>query len=356
MAPFSKEQLDELKAFIDFCKANPEMLLTPELSFFKDYLEGLGANLPKEPNTPKEEEKPKEESKEEEMPAEPPNVEEVVEEEEESDIELDISGVIEPDDDDDEPAPVGDESLEVTEEMMDQSNEKRCQAMEATSNGNLEEAIKLYAEAIQLNPQSAALYAKRAGLFIKLNKPNAAIRDCDKALFLNPDQSLAYKFRGRAHRLLGEWEEAAKDLSMACKLDYTDEANDWLKEVTPNAKKILEHRRKYERKQEEKLLRERQRQRKAQEEKEKAAKETKDFPQSGDFAGFPGGGGGGGIFQDIFQDPEIVQAFQDPEVAAAFSDITRNPANIAKYQSNPKVQRIINKVTEKMGGAMPGAS
>ncbi|KAH9383478.1 hypothetical protein HPB48_024987 [Haemaphysalis longicornis] len=71
-------------------------------------------------------------------------------------------------------------------------------------------------------------------VLLKLEKPNAAMRDANKALELNPDQALAYKIRGRAHRLLGHWEEAAKDLGMACKLDYTDEANEWLKEVTPN--------------------------------------------------------------------------------------------------------------------------
>lgn len=37
----------------------------------------------------------------------------------------------------------------------------------------------------------------------------------------------------RSHRLLGHWEEAARDLAMACKLDYDDEASAMLKEVQP---------------------------------------------------------------------------------------------------------------------------
>ena len=37
-------------------------------------------------------------------------------------------------------------------------------------------------------------------------------------------------------RLLGHWLEALKDLSMACKLDYDDQANEWLKEVTPKVR------------------------------------------------------------------------------------------------------------------------
>lgn len=37
---------------------------------------------------------------------------------------------------------------------------------------------------------------------LKLNKPNSAIRDCEMALTLNPDSAAAYKFRGRANRLI----------------------------------------------------------------------------------------------------------------------------------------------------------
>ena len=36
--------------------------------------------------------------------------------------------------------------------------------------------------AIKLNPRLAILYAKRANVFIKLHKPNAAIWDCDSEL------------------------------------------------------------------------------------------------------------------------------------------------------------------------------
>lgn len=38
-------------------------------------------------------------------------------------------------------------------------------------------------------------------------------------------------------RLLGHWMEASKDLAMACRLDYDDQANEWLKEVKPKVKK-----------------------------------------------------------------------------------------------------------------------
>lgn len=35
--------------------------------------------------------------------------------------------------------------------------------------------------------------------------------------------------------LLGQWEEAGKDLQLACKLDYDDDVNEMLKGVKPKA-------------------------------------------------------------------------------------------------------------------------
>lgn len=72
-----------------------------------------------------------------------------------------------------------------------------------------------------------------SSIFVRMEKPNAAIRDCDEAVRLNPDSAQGYKWRGKAHKLLGHWEEASKDLQMACRLDYDDDANELLKEIKP---------------------------------------------------------------------------------------------------------------------------
>ena len=40
-------------------------------------------------------------------------------------------------------------------------------------------------------------------------------------------------------RLLGHFVEAAKDLRLACKLDFDEVADEWLKEVTPNVSRIF---------------------------------------------------------------------------------------------------------------------
>lgn len=45
---------------------------------------------------------------------------------------------------------------------------------------------------------------------------------------------------------------------------------------------------------------------------------------------------------------------QDPEVMAAFQDVSKNPDNIKKYESNPKVKNVIEKLQQKLGGAGGG--
>ena len=48
---------------------------------------------------------------------------------------------------------------------------------------------------------------------------------------INPDSAKGYKSRGIALAMLGKWEEAAKDLHVASKLDYDEEISSVLKRV-----------------------------------------------------------------------------------------------------------------------------
>ena len=66
-------------------------------------------------------------------------------------------------------------------------------AIDALNDGELQKAPDLLTDAIKLNPRLAALYVKRASVFIKLQKWNAAIRDCDRAIEINPDSAQPYK-------------------------------------------------------------------------------------------------------------------------------------------------------------------
>jgi len=420
-----KAQLDLLKFFIGTIKADPKILHSPELQFFRDWLVSLGANIPTPPasdSPPEDKSQDKSQDKvaEEDDDEEMPDLEDVTQEEAkaktedkseeseeedddivESDVDLEeLEGVIK--DENTTDLEMGDDKLEVTEAMEDEANTKRSEAMTAMSDGRLDEAIVLLTEAIKKNPHSANLYAKRACILIKSKRPLSAIKDCEKALTINKDSAQPYKWRGRAYRLLGKYEEAYHDFQTACRLDFDESAFEWQKEVEKNAKKIMEHRRKYERLREEqdrsrKIKEAKRRKAKAQKEYERKKKENESrggmpggFPggMPGGFpggmgGGFPGGmpggmgggmpggmgggmpggapGGAGGMpgggpggmpdMSGLFSDPDLMAALQDPEVMAAFQDVSSNPANMSKYQDNPKVKSVIEKLQSKFGGA-----
>ncbi|XP_021768404.1 FAM10 family protein At4g22670-like [Chenopodium quinoa] len=402
-------KVQQLKQFVDLCKSNPSILYDPSLSFFRDYIESLGAKLPTSSDKSKY---TVDDESDEDVADAKPHVEEVEEEEEEEEIvesDVELEGeIVEPDND--PPQKMGDSSVEVTDENREAAQEEKMKAMEAISEGKPEEAIEHLTSAIVLNP-SAIMYATRASVYVKMKKPNAAIRDANAALEINPDSAKGHKARGMARAMLGQWAEAAKDLHVASTIDYDEEISAVLKKVEPNAHRIEEHRRKYDRlrkeREERRAQRERQRRKaEAQAAYEKAKEEEKSsssrsggmpggfpggmpggfpggmpggFPGSmpggfpggmpGGFpggmpGGFPGGmpgaaggmpGAAGGMpgnvdFSKILNDPELMTAFKDPEVMAALQDVMKNPANLAKHQANPKVAPIIAKMMGKFSG------
>lgn len=50
---------------------------------------------------------------------------------------------------------------------------------------------------------------------------------------------------------MGKFEEASHDLCESLKIDYDDQANEWLSEVKPNAEKLRQHKLSAQRKKEE---------------------------------------------------------------------------------------------------------
>ncbi|CAL9088319.1 unnamed protein product [Musa textilis] len=371
-------KVKELQLFVEQCKKNPAVLADPSIAFFRDYLESLGAKLPStayktgasphscacEGKGPLVDEIDEDDFDAKDSPqVDHESDDEIIE----SDIELE-GEIVEADND--PPQKMGDPSVEVTDENRDVSQEAKGRAMEAISEGRFEEAIEHLTEAILLNPTSAIMYATRASVYIKMKKPNAAIRDATAALEINPDSAKGYKTRGIAFSMLGKWAEAAKDLHVASKLDYDEEISSVLKKVEPNAHKIEEHRRKYDRlrkEREDKIVEhERQRRRaeaqaayeKAKNQEHSSCRSSGCTPDECAGGGMPGGFPGampgsvpGNIdMSKILNDPELMAAFSDPEIMAALEDVMNNPANFAKHQANPKVAPVIAKMMGKFAG------
>jgi len=68
------------------------------------------------------------------------------------------------------------------------------------------------------------MLATRAALLLKQRRPCAAIRDCCAALMINQDCGKAYHVRGVAHRKLGHWKRAHRDISKAQRLDFSEDS------------------------------------------------------------------------------------------------------------------------------------
>jgi len=82
-----------------------------------------------------------------------------------------------------------------------------------------ERAIKDYDRAIALNPNDTAAYNNRGLAYADLNKHERAIKDYDKAIALNPALAEAYSNRGLAYAELNKYERAIEDYDKAIELN-----------------------------------------------------------------------------------------------------------------------------------------
>lgn len=81
-----------------------------------------------------------------------------------------------------------------------------------------DEAIRDYTEAIRLDPSQAITYENRAGCFNELGQSDKAIADATKAITLDPKQARSYTHRGVAYHRTRKYDLAVDDLSRAIHL------------------------------------------------------------------------------------------------------------------------------------------
>jgi len=127
---------------------------------------------------------------------------------------------------------------ELDDAELDKQGELKQQSAEALEDGDLGKAVEKLTEAMLLGGVSAMMVAKRAELLLKQKRYKAAIADATLALKLNPDSAKAFRARGKARRVLGEYEGSSADLSQAQKIDYDDGVADMHQYVQKRVAKI----------------------------------------------------------------------------------------------------------------------
>lgn len=68
-----------------------------------------------------------------------------------------------------------------------QVEQLKRQGNSALQEGNMEEAIRLYSEAIRLDPDNHILYSNRSAAYAKLQEYKKALEDAEKTVKLKPD-------------------------------------------------------------------------------------------------------------------------------------------------------------------------
>lgn len=68
-----------------------------------------------------------------------------------------------------------------------QANALKDQGNAALSAGNLDEAIRLYSEALLLDPSNHVLFSNRSAAYAKAGKYGEALKDAEQTVTIKPD-------------------------------------------------------------------------------------------------------------------------------------------------------------------------
>lgn len=125
-----------------------------------------------------------------------------------------------------EVTPNDDESIQ---KALVEANDSKLDGNRLFGDGQYEEALVRYEAALQVAPEMPSsveirsiCHANRAICFFKLGKNEDTIKECTKALELNPNYVKALRRRGEAHEKLEHFEEAIADMKKILELDESD--------------------------------------------------------------------------------------------------------------------------------------
>ena len=91
--------------------------------------------------------------------------------------------------------------------------------------GELDDALEDYDQAIRLEPDDATNFRARGSLREKKGDLDGALEDYDEAIRLKPDYANAFYFRGLAHENKGDLDDALEDYDQAVRLQPDNALN-----------------------------------------------------------------------------------------------------------------------------------
>lgn len=118
---------------------------------------------------------------------------------------------------------------QLQQKALDQANDARAEGNRCFGAGQYEDALAQYAIALQIAPEMPSsseirsiCHANSAACLLKLEKYDDAIKECTKALELNPTYMKALIRKAEAHEKLENFEEAIADLKKILELDSSN--------------------------------------------------------------------------------------------------------------------------------------
>ncbi|KAL6883752.1 hypothetical protein ACP4OV_011166 [Aristida adscensionis] len=119
---------------------------------------------------------------------------------------------------------------QLREKARSQANDAKAEGNKLFSAGQYEEAISQYEMALQIAAElesaediRSTCHSNRAVCFLKLGKYDETIKECTKALELNPSYLKALLRRAEAHEKLEHYDEAIADMKKIIELDPSNE-------------------------------------------------------------------------------------------------------------------------------------